>query len=56
VEILFIARKLGYSILEIPIPWHFNPDSKIRVVKDSIQMGLDLLTIRKNAILGAYDT
>lgn len=56
VEILFIARKAGYNILEIPIPWHFNPDSKVRVVKDSIQMGLDLLTIRKNGILGVYDT
>lgn len=56
VEILFIARKLGYKILEIPIPWYFNPESKIRVVKDSIQMGLDLFTIRMNALRGQYDS
>ena len=55
VEVLFIARRLGYRIVEIPIPWYYNPDSKIRVVQDSIQMGLDLLTIRRNAWRGAYD-
>jgi dolichyl-phosphate beta-glucosyltransferase len=56
VEILFIARKLGYKIIEIPIPWFFNPESKIRVAKDSIQMGLDLFTIRMNALRGCYGT
>jgi dolichyl-phosphate beta-glucosyltransferase len=56
VEVLFIARKLGYKILEIPIHWYFNPDSKIRVLKDSIRMGLDLLTIRLNALRGQYDS
>jgi dolichyl-phosphate beta-glucosyltransferase len=56
VEILFIARKLGYKILEIPIPWYFNPESKIRVVEDSIKMGMDLFTIRMNALRGRYDT
>ncbi len=56
VEILYIARKLGYRILEIPISWYFNPESKIRVIKDSFQMGFDLLTIRMNALRGKYDT
>lgn len=55
VEVLFIARLRGYRVVELPIPWYFNPDSKIRVVKDSIQMGLDLLKIRMNALQGAYN-
>jgi dolichyl-phosphate beta-glucosyltransferase len=55
VEVLFIARRLGYSIRELPIPWYFNPDSKIRVLNDSIHMGLDLLEIRRKARLGVYD-
>ncbi|MDD2695530.1 MAG: glycosyltransferase family 2 protein [Anaerolineales bacterium] len=54
VEILFIARKLGYSILELPIPWYFNPDSKVRVVPDSVHMALDILRIRYNYLTGAY--
>lgn len=55
VEVLFIAKKEGYSIIEIPINWYYNPDSKIRVLKDSLQMGRDLLTIRINSLRGVYE-
>ncbi|MDK2980267.1 MAG: hypothetical protein PWQ55_614 [Chloroflexota bacterium] len=54
VEALFIARRLGYTIKEIPIPWYYNPHSNIRVLRDSLQMGTDLLKIRWNAITGKY--
>ncbi len=55
VEMLFIARRLGYRVVEVPIPWYFNPDSKIRVLRDSVHMGTDLVTIRLNALRGMYD-
>jgi glycosyltransferase involved in cell wall biosynthesis len=55
VEILFIARQRGYRIIEIPIPWYHNADSKVRVIKDSVQMGADLLTIRRKSANGDYD-
>lgn len=35
VEVLFAARRLGYPIVEVPVPWYYNADSKIRVLKDS---------------------
>jgi dolichyl-phosphate beta-glucosyltransferase len=54
VEILFIARQLGYKIIELPINWYYNPHSKIKVVRDSFKMGVDLITIRLNAIRGVY--
>ena len=54
VEILFIARLLGYKLIEIPIHWYYNPHSKVRVVRDSFKMGLDLLTVRLNALRGVY--
>ncbi len=54
VEILFIARLLGYRVIEIPIHWYYDPHSKISVVRDSFKMGLDLLTIRLNALRGVY--
>jgi dolichyl-phosphate beta-glucosyltransferase len=54
VEILFIAQLLGYKIVEIPINWYYNPHSKISVMRDSLKMGLDLLTIRLNALRGVY--
>ena len=55
VELLFIARRHGYSIVEIPIHWYFNADSKISVFRDSLRMFLDLLAIRRNARRGLYD-
>jgi glycosyltransferase involved in cell wall biosynthesis len=54
VEILFIAQQFGYKIIELPISWYFNSDSKIRVVHDSINMGVDLIKIRMNARRGVY--
>lgn len=55
VELLYIARHHGYNIVEIPIDWYFNADSKISVVRDSLRMFLDLLSIRRNASRGSYD-
>lgn len=55
VEVLYIARRKGYSITEIPIPWTYFPHSKIHVVRDSVQMFFDLLTIRWNGWTGHYD-
>ncbi|TLN27926.1 glycosyltransferase family 2 protein [bacterium] len=54
VEVLFIARRRGYRIVEVGIPWYFNPGSKIRVLQDSLRMFVDLLTIRRNALAGRY--
>ncbi len=55
VELLYIARRRSYRIVEIGIPWYFNADSKIRVLHDSLRMGLDLLTIRWNGLRGLYE-
>ena len=56
VEILAIAQERGYQTYEIPIPWYYNDDSKINVLRDSWRMFLDLLTIRRNARRGLYGT
>jgi len=55
VEILYIASRMGIPILEIPIPWYFNNDSKVKVFRDSYRMFTDLLRIRKNGKAGTYD-
>ncbi len=54
VEALFIARRLGYHIDEVAIDWYFDPDSRVRLVNDSLGMFFDLLTIRRNAREGQY--
>jgi dolichyl-phosphate beta-glucosyltransferase len=54
VEILFIARLRGYRIVELPIPWYFDDQSKVRVLQDSLHMATDLLSIRWKAMRGFY--
>ena len=55
-EVLFIGRQRGYRIVEVPIPWYFYSDSRVRLVQDSLHMAVDLLTIRRNARRGVYTT
>src|SRR4030042_3147810 len=46
VEILALAKKKGYRILEVPIRWINSPESKVNPLRDSVQMLCDLLRIR----------
>ncbi len=54
VEMLYLARLKGYRIVEVPIPWYFNTDSKINPFKDPLKMGLDILKMRWNVRRGLY--
>jgi dolichyl-phosphate beta-glucosyltransferase len=55
VEFLYIARKRGYRIVELPVSWYYNPESKISVLRDAGRMALDLFKIRLNDWRGLYD-
>lgn len=55
-EVLYIARRKGFKIVEVPIDWYHDPDSRVRLVKDSLRMGFDLLSIRWWDLQGKYDT
>ncbi len=55
VEVLYIARRMGYRVVEIPVPWYFNAESKVHLLKDLRQVIRDLLIIRRNARRGVYD-
>ena len=54
VEVLFIARQRGYRIVEVPVTWYFNPESRVRLFRDSLNMFRDLFRIRWNAWKGRY--
>lgn len=54
VEVLLIARKLGYKIKEVPMVWLNSPASKVNALKDSLKMFIDLLRIRLNNFMGKY--
>jgi glycosyltransferase involved in cell wall biosynthesis len=55
IELLYIARRLGLSIREIPIHWRFNPETKLSAVQDAIRMVRDIFCIHRNARRGDYD-
>jgi glycosyltransferase involved in cell wall biosynthesis len=55
IEILYIARRRGYRIVEVPIDWYHSPESKLSVWRDALQMMLDIFTIRRNARRGLYE-
>lgn len=46
VEILYIARRLGLHVVEVPINWTNVPGSKVNLLWDSAQMLLDVLRVR----------
>jgi glycosyltransferase involved in cell wall biosynthesis len=54
-EVLFIARRMGYKIVEVPVRWRHSEGTKVSMLRDSMNMFLDLLRVRFNALLGRYD-
>ena len=54
IELLFIARRHGYDIQEIGIPWYYSEHSHVSPVKDAIQMMFDIGKMWVNAIRGRY--
>jgi len=55
VELLYVARKSGLSMKEVPVVWRHAPGSKVRFAIDAPRMFLDLFRIRWNDWRGYYD-
>ncbi|HYL63333.1 MAG TPA: dolichyl-phosphate beta-glucosyltransferase [Candidatus Methylomirabilis sp.] len=53
-ELLYLARHHGLKTIEIPVRWAHSPATKINMLRDSVQMFLDVFTIRWNALRGRY--
>jgi dolichyl-phosphate beta-glucosyltransferase len=54
VEVLFLARKVGYSIREVPVEWYHQQDSKVNPIRDSLRMFADVVKVRINDWRGLY--
>jgi glycosyltransferase involved in cell wall biosynthesis len=44
-EIIFLARKLQYSIEEVPVDWYHSSDSKVSVGKDALRTSADMCRV-----------
>ncbi len=54
-EILFIARKLGFRVEEVPVTWGHDERSRISYLRDGSQMLREMVEIRSNSLRGRYD-
>lgn len=54
VEFLFLARKLGYQIAEVPVLWTHHDSNRVSFFKDSVNGLKELLLIRWRSLTGAY--
>lgn len=54
VELLFLARRLGLRVAELPIDWHFDSDTRVRPGVDTLSMMSEVLMIRLRDIAGRY--
>lgn len=54
IELLFIARRRGYVIKEIGIPWYYSDYSHVEPVKDALRMLVDIGKMWINAVRGRY--
>ncbi len=54
VEALYVARKRGYKIVEVPIDWYYRAESRVNPLLDPVRMLRDILVIRRNWAAGRY--
>ena len=54
VEILYLARKLGYGIAEAPVDWYHHKASKVRLMVDWFAMLTDVVMLRLRDATGQY--
>ncbi|MCS6953485.1 MAG: glycosyltransferase family 2 protein [Bryobacterales bacterium] len=54
VEVLYVAKRLGFRAVEVPVRWRHSEGTKVRVWRDGLSMFLDLLRIRWNDLRGRY--
>jgi dolichyl-phosphate beta-glucosyltransferase len=55
VEMLYLARQLGYRVREVPVVWRHSSQTRVRLWQDSVSMLGELLRIRWNNLCGRYD-
>lgn len=55
VELLLVAKKMGYKIKEVQVEWLYVETRRVSPVKDSVDGLLDLIRIKMNDLKGRYN-
>ena len=53
-ELLYLARHHGLRTAEVAVRWAHSPATKVNMLRDSVQMFLDVVIIRWNSLRGRY--
>ncbi|KAJ8603541.1 hypothetical protein CTAYLR_004883 [Chrysophaeum taylorii] len=54
VELLYIAKHLGFRVFEVDVHWSEIPGSKLSILKDSLQMARDIFCFRLAYLAGIW--
>lgn len=54
-EILFLARKFGLKVKEVPVKWAHREGTRINPLRDGIRMFSEVLKIRWYSLSGKYE-
>jgi dolichyl-phosphate beta-glucosyltransferase len=54
-ELLYLANKLKFKVVEVPVEWAHSEGTRISPLRDGTRMFLEMLKIRWNGITGKYD-
>jgi hypothetical protein len=55
IELLYVAYRRGYTVVEVPVDWYYRSESKVSAIPDALRMIKDIFRIRSNARRGLYD-
>jgi dolichyl-phosphate beta-glucosyltransferase len=53
-EILFLARRLGFTVKEVPVVWAHSEGTRLSPFRDGVRMFGEVLRIRWYSMIGAY--
>jgi dolichyl-phosphate beta-glucosyltransferase len=53
-ELLYLARKFGFTVSEVPVAWAHREGTRIHPLRDGVRMFVELLRIRWYALKGNY--
>lgn len=53
-ELLYLARRFGFSVAEVPVAWAHREGTRINPLRDGIRMFGEMLKVRWNALSGKY--
>lgn len=54
VELLYLAKKYGFRIAEVPVEWNYVDTERVQIIKDALAAIYDMIRIRVNDFKGKY--